>query len=310
MSDEKRMKQAQQLRRLLKKPQSEKTEQDLLAIASLYRNLSATLPDLRSEALRLEVEGAVLEAHRFLNVKHTQKNTWKYLTQVFPRTVFQSPYVRFCTLLFYAIFFASTAGGYFSRSYATSVLGEATLHSYEEMHRNPERNFTTAAGFSGTGFYIMNNVTLDLMTYGTGLLAGVGSVFFLIYNAVFLGTSIGYLLQSEAAEGILNWIFGHAPFELTAIGMSAGAGLQTGLAFLRPGNCSRLHAMSREARRALPALVAALMLTFIAAFIEGFLAPLSVPLYWKMAVGVLCTVFLAVYFIIPWLRDGGMSEDS
>lgn len=309
MSDEKRIEQARQLQLLLKKPPDQRTENDLLQVASLYRNLSAVLPDLRSEALRNEIERPVLEAHRYLSARNSQTSrAVDYLFRVLPVSVFRSPYVRFCTALFYISFFAASLGGYYSRPYAASVLGEATLSEYEEMHSSTERNFTTAMGFTGTGYYIVNNVTLDLLAYGTGLLAGIGSVFFTIYNGVFLGTTIGYLLQSGARDGILSWIFGHAPFELTAIGMSAGAGLQTGLAFLRPGNRSRLHAMSREGRRALPALLAALMLTFLAAFIEGFIAPLGIPVVFKIAVGAICALFMVLYFIVPSLRTGGELE--
>ncbi|MBW7859316.1 MAG: stage II sporulation protein M, partial [Leptonema sp. (in: Bacteria)] len=134
------------------------------------------------------------------------------------------------------------------------------------------------------------------------------SIFFTLYNAISLGATIGFLLNSPAAEGIQSWIFGHAPFELTAIGFAAGAGLQTGLALLRPGNRSRIGAVQVEGRRALPALLTALLLTFTAAFIEGFIAPLSIPIQFKIAIGVVCAVFLLLYLIIPSFKAGAEIE--
>jgi uncharacterized membrane protein SpoIIM required for sporulation len=310
MMDEKLREQVQRLQMLLKKPAVEKTEDDLLQMASLYRNLSAVLPELRSSIIRLEVERVVLMAHRYLSARKTPtKSFGEYVFRIWPASVFRSPYVRICTALFYLTFFTALITGYHSRSAAVSVIGEATLSQYEEMHSSGDQRFTTSMGFS-TGFYIMNNLTLNLMVYGTGLLAGVGSVLLMLYNAVFLGTTIGYLLQSGARDGILNWIFGHAPFELTAIGMSAGAGLQTGLAFLNPGSRSRLHAMSQEGRRALPALLAALVLTLLAAFIEGFLAPSGIPRMIKMAVGAFSALFIILYFIVPSLRAGERTIES
>lgn len=273
----------------------------ILEMGMLYRSLSAAVSV--SDHDRDRIEGTLLRAHRAISAPNEgARPALGSLMRRVPVTVFRNPYVRFSVLLFYTVFFASAAGAYLSRDYAVAVLGEATLQQYQEMHKDPERHFTLGEGFAGTGYYIVNNITLDLLGYATGLLAGLGSVFFTLYNGVFLGTTIGFLLQTEAREGILKWIFGHAPFELTAVGISAGAGLQTGLAFLQPGARSRMAALTEEGRAALPSLVAAVFLTGVAAFIEGFLAPLNIPVPYKIGVGVICLVFLVAYFVLPSLR--------
>jgi len=291
---------ANELSRLIDKPKFQKSKDDLLRIASIYRKLSYDLSSVNSSEVRHQIEIPLLKAHRFFNKSSLSfGQIITYLFRILPVTVFRSGYVRLCVLLFYGLFFASMAGGYLSRGYAVSILGEATLQEYEQMHKSEDRQFSTAMGFVGSGYYIVNNMTLDIITYATGLLAGIGSLFYTVYNAVFLGATIGHLLQSSSRDAILSWIFGHAPFELTAIGMAAGAGLQTGLAFLNPKNRSRLSAMAIEAGRALPSIIAALLLTFAAAFIEGFIAPLSLPVYYKITIGVICSFFMVAYFVIP-----------
>lgn len=276
----------------------------VLEMGVLYRSLSAALSV--SDHDRERIETVLLRAHRVLSAQSESARTvFGQMMRRMPVTVFNNPYVRFSVLLFYAVFFASAFGAYHSRDYAIAVLGEATLQQYQDMHEDPERHFTIGEGFSGTGYYIINNITLDLIGYATGLVAGLGSVFFTLYNGIFLGTTIGFLLQTPARDGILKWIFGHAPFELTAVGIGAGAGLQTGLAFLHPGGRTRMAALAEEGRAALPCLLAAVFLTGVAAFIEGFLAPLNLPIYYKVAVGVVCILFLVAYFVVPSLRRRG-----
>lgn len=302
MNEEKSLSRARRLEELLAAKQHSPSQ--ILEMAGLYRFLSATLPDVRSEYLRRWIEAPLLRLHRLLGGPGKGfVPAIEFLFRSLPVSAFRSATVRFCVLLFYAVFFASAVGGYLSRDYAVAVLGEATVDQYVEMHRDPERHFSAAQGFAGTGFYIVNNITLDLLGYATGLLAGIGSIFFTVYNGIFLGTSIGYLLQTDAREGILKWIMGHAAFELTAVGMSAGAGLQTGLAFLRPGHRTRTSAMAEEARAALPALLGAVLLTFVAAFIEGFIAPLNLPAVIKAGIGGICFLFLLAYFLIPSLKE-------
>ncbi|MBW7857802.1 MAG: hypothetical protein H3C43_05835, partial [Leptonema sp. (in: Bacteria)] len=171
MNDKKYLEQSNRLRSLLRIPNRKRNQSAILEMASLYRNLSAVLLEIKSQSIRSEVESSVIDAHRYLNtVPLSGKKVFHYLFQVLPVAAFRSSYVRFCTVLFYSVFFASLAGGYLSKDYAVAVLGEATLEQYTDMHKSDDRNFNVDMAFTGSGYYIVNNVTLDLITYGTGIL--------------------------------------------------------------------------------------------------------------------------------------------
>ena len=122
---------------------------------------------------------------------------------------------------------------------------------------------------AGTGFYVWNNAGIAILTFGVGILGGILSLTMVLFNAVFLGAIMGYLLTTPAAANILSWIPGHGPFELTAIAFAGAAGLRVGFSFVAPEGRRRLRALREEAAAAVPVLVASVSMLFIAAFLEA-----------------------------------------
>ena len=76
----------------------------------------------------------------------------------------------------------------------------------------------------------------------------------------------------------------HGPFELTAIVLSAGAGLRLGVSLLVTGGLSRLASLQKTAGEAMPLMGAAMALFFLAAMIEAFLSPSGAPYELKFGV--------------------------
>ncbi|HBS06839.1 MAG TPA: hypothetical protein DEA96_17850, partial [Leptospiraceae bacterium] len=97
----------------------------------------------------------------------------------------------------------------------------------------------------------------------------------------------------------------------TAIGLAAGAGMRTGFAFFSPGNLTRIRAVTEAGLRSVPALVADVILTFIAAFIEGFVAPSDLPTWVKGSIGGTCILILFLYFIVlGWRAHSGRKTNT
>mgnify|MGYP003352243525 CR=1 FL=1 len=55
------------------------------------------------------------------------------------------------------------------------------------------------ADFGMFGFYIWNNVKIGFQTFATGVTFGVGTVLFLLFNGVQIGTVAGHLVQAGLA---------------------------------------------------------------------------------------------------------------
>ncbi len=147
------------------------------------------------------------------------------------------------------------------------------------------------------GFYIWNNVRIGFQTFAGGLLAGVGSAWFLGANGVIIGAVAGYLTQAGYSETFWSFVAGHSSFELLAIVLSGAAGFKLGLAIIAPGNQSRKSALVAAARPAVRLMWGAALMFLAAAFVEAFWSPLtevSFPI--KIGVGVAAWVALLAYF--------------
>jgi uncharacterized membrane protein SpoIIM required for sporulation len=147
------------------------------------------------------------------------------------------------------------------------------------------------------GFYIWNNVRIGFQTFAGGLLAGVGSLWFLASNGVMIGAVAGYLTQVGFGRTFWSFVAGHSAPELLAIVLSGAAGLRLGMAVIAPGNASRRAALVAAAKPAVRLMYGAALMFMLAAVIEAFWSPNTVvPFEAKLAVGVaLWTAFL-LYF--------------
>jgi uncharacterized membrane protein SpoIIM required for sporulation len=146
------------------------------------------------------------------------------------------------------------------------------------------------------GFYVWNNVGIGFQTFAGGILAGVGSIWFLGSNGVVLGAVAGYLTQIGYIETFWSFVAGHSAWELIAIALSGAAGLRLGLAVIAPGRLTRKAALVAAARPAVQIMYGAALLFFVAAFVEAFWSPLTgVPFNVKIGVGIAGWAALIAY---------------
>lgn len=120
------------------------------------------------------------------------------------------------------------------------------------------------------GFYIMNNIGIGFRTFAGGILAGLGSLFYLVFNGIILGGVAGHLTRLGYTETFWSFVSGHGAFELTAIVICGAAGLLLGHAVVAPGQRPRLRALRENALEAVKLVMGAALMLLAAAFIEAF----------------------------------------
>ena len=155
------------------------------------------------------------------------------------------------------------------------------------------------------GHYIMNNISIGLRTFASGLLAGIGTILVLLSNGITIGAVAGHLQQAGFGQEFWRFVVGHAPFELTAIVIAGGAGLQLGLRLLSPGRKRRIDALIEGGRIGAKLCLGVAFMLLVAAFIEAFWSSIAwVPMWGKLTVsGILWTL------VIVWLWRGGRGSD-
>lgn len=148
------------------------------------------------------------------------------------------------------------------------------------------------------GYYIMHNIGIAFQTYASGLLFGLGSVFFLFFNGLMIGAVAGHLTHIGYGENFWSFVVGHGAFELSAIALAGAAGLQLGWALIAPGRLSRGEALRLAARKSVLMICGVVLFLLIAAFIEAYWSSLTGPApLIKYLVGAALWLVVAIYLI-------------
>ena len=153
------------------------------------------------------------------------------------------------------------------------------------------------------GFYIMNNIGIAFQTFASGLIFGLGSLFFLLYNGLVIGAIAGHLTRIGYSETFWSFVIGHGAFELTAIALAGAAGLKLGWALLAPGRLRRGEALRQAAGQAIQLVAGVILFLLIAAFIEAYWSSMTyaTPLT-KYLVGAGLWLLVIAYFLCAGRR--------
>ncbi|MGP0170716.1 stage II sporulation protein M [Pseudomonas sp. NCHU5208] len=154
------------------------------------------------------------------------------------------------------------------------------------------------------GFYIMNNIGIAFQTFAGGLLLGLGSLFFLLFNGLMIGAVAGHLSRIGYGETFWSFVIGHGAFELTAIALAGAAGLKLGWALLAPGRLRRGEALRQAAGQAIQLVAGVILFLLLAAFIEAFWSSTTVATpQVKYAVGALLWILVLSYLTLAGRRQ-------
>ena len=236
----------------------------------------------------------------YVNRRRESQQVLDFMLAGFPRLVRKEwRLVAAAALLFYGPLLALTVILQLYPDFAYYLLSPQQIASFHSMYDPANRRIgmreadTNVAMF---GFYIWNNVRIGFQTFAGGMLAGVGSAWFLGANGVIIGAVAGYLPQAGFGETFWSFVAGHSALELTAIVLSGAAGFKLGLAVIAPGNLSRKAALIEAAKPAVRIMYGAALMFVGAAFVEAFWSPnTEVPYNWKIGVGIAWWVVVLAY---------------
>jgi uncharacterized membrane protein SpoIIM required for sporulation len=267
-----------------------------LALAA-ERHYSAELVD-RLNRLALRGHHAL-----YANRRRESQQVWDFMLAGFPRLVRQEwRLVTAAALLFYGPLLGLVGLLQAFPDFVHYLLSPEQLASFHQMYDPSNRRVgmrESDTSFMMFGVYIWNNVRIGFQTFAGGMLAGVGSAWFLASNGVIIGAIAGYLTQVGYTETFWSFVAGHSSTELTAIVLSGAAGFKLGLAVIAPGNVSRKAALVAAARPAVRIMYGAAALFFVAAFVEAFWSPITeVPFSAKVAAGVAGWVLVLGYLLL------------
>ena len=183
-----------------------------------------------------------------------------------------------------------------------SIVDGSTAAGFEKMY-DPSNEVLGRLRDAGSnwmmfGFYIMNNIGIAFQCFATGILLGIGSVYFIAMNGAFGGAIAGYVASAGFGGTFFSFVATHSAFELTAIVLCGAAGLRIGRAVLLPGRLPRTTALELAAKDTSVIVFGSAVMLVIAAAIEAFwssaawLTPTA-----KYSGAAVCWILVALFFL-------------
>jgi uncharacterized membrane protein SpoIIM required for sporulation len=292
--------------------------QEIARLAPLYRDLCADLA--RAEAARygaplLEyLHGLTASAHGLLyaappraaSAFRVRAGAW---VSAFPRAFRAHGGAMALSAAFFFVPFAiAFVAARLHPEVAFRVVPEAMLRPLTESYAKGFAEGRDAGqGMMMAGFYIWNNVGIALRCFAMGIFGGLGSAFYLVTNGLMTGAIVGYVASQGAGANVFTFVTGHSTFELGAIVIAGGAGLMLGWAAVAPGERTRVASLQAAGKDAVVLVSGAAVMLCVAAGIEAYWSPSSIPSGIKRAVGLGLFVLLGLAMMI---LGRGEKEDA
>lgn len=150
----------------------------------------------------------------------------------------------------------------------------------------------------------LNNIRVDFLTFASGLLLGIGSLFITLYNGIMIGTFQFFFYEKGLLQESMLAIWLHGTLEIGGMVIATTAGLRLGSGLLFPGTYTRLQAFQRSAKQGFKILMGTLPITAFAAIIESFMTRYTnTPDIIRGFLILLSLFFLIGYFVVlPWYK--------
>ena len=303
--------------RLVKRLEKRGAVPDADQMPRRFRELCAdlSLAESRMYGHRITERLNALVIRGYELIYRTRRGAWahavSFVTAEFPRTVRREwRLLWLCTLVFWLPLVAMLLAAPHEIRWVQAVLGADGMTAMEQMYGGKEQQIEHLRSAYGSNFmmfcfYIYHNVSIDFRIFAGGMAAGLGTLFYLAYNGLYLGAAAGYVNHACNPESFWSFVAGHSSFELLGMTVSGMAGMRLGLAVLRPGRLPRVRALAEASRQAMPLIYGAALLTATAAAIEGFWSAQRLAAEAKYAFGIGGWILCAVYFLL-----GGKEGDD
>ncbi|MDR0586054.1 MAG: stage II sporulation protein M [Treponema sp.] len=270
-------------------------------------------PSLIEKLNRLTLEGGQLLYGR---ESFSLKKVYAFIFKTFPRAV-RAQWGSFaaCSLIFYglAVFTLSVCIRFpdftfeiMSRWEASSL--EAMYNPESDYYLEPREISTDADMF---GYYIFNNVSIAFRNFAGGLVVGIGSLLSLAFNGIFFGAAAAHIINKGFQDTFFSFIIGHSGFELTALVLSAQAGLRLGYRFFITRGLTRGESLREAGKTSLPIIAGSTVMLVIAAAIEAFWSSRhELPSELRYGTGAFFIVALTCYFLFAGRVKAGEEREA
>ncbi len=147
----------------------------------------------------------------------------------------------------------------------------------------------------------INNIKVALYTFMMGLLFGIGTLYYLMQNAIMLGAFQRFFFDKNLGWTSVKTIWLHGTIEISVIIVAAAAGFILASGILMPGTYTRLQSFRQKARDGLKVMISTIPFFIIAGFLEGFITRHTDMPDWLAVFIIISSLSLIIfyYLILP-----------
>ncbi|MCP4151797.1 MAG: stage II sporulation protein M [bacterium] len=280
------------------------TERDIEDFPRLYRMACADLAQARTLRLSPDVleylNNIVGQAHNYLySFQPVRRSMIKgFFTHLVPSSVTQNiSYVLLSALFFFLPYLLTFLLCQADPDNASLLVPEQLLTQMEESYKS-ELFTGRGVGMSAfaLSFYIQHNITIAFLSFACGIFAGLGTIYFLVYNGMVLGAISGYITALGYGDNFSSFVTAHSVLELSGLVVAGAAGLLLGFSIIKGSAFSRKKQLAMERDNIFYLISAACLMLACAAAIEGGISPQPLPYFFKLVVALGSAACLFFYF--------------
>ena len=279
------------------------TAQELEELGRGYRRLVSDVAlaqrDFPHDQLTISLNTLAARAH--LRLYEAPGGGWRRLLRFFVlgfprrfRAAWRYVAVAAALLLLPAI------GGY-AAAYSSAAAREALVPAAMRDVMESGETWTRIPGNLRPAMAVVlftHNIGVSFFAFSGGIWAGLGTVYTLLFNGIFLGAVLGAAAHYGVGHLLADFVSPHGYIEMTCIVVAGAGGLMVGHAMLRPGPLRRRDAMTRAGRQAVELVLGAMPVFVVAGLVEGNLSPSELPTEVKLVVGPVLWLFFLTWVLL------------
>jgi uncharacterized membrane protein SpoIIM required for sporulation len=211
----------------------------------------------------------------------------------------------FAFLCFLAFFLMGILGSMMEPDFIRMILSPEYVDMTEEniARGDPFGVYKSEDSFTMFLYIAWHNIRLSLISFGSGILLGLGTLYFLFVNGIMVGAFESMFYQHQLGTSFFLVVFIHGTLELSALVIESCAGFILGAAILFPGTYTRIQSLQYAAKDAVKVIIGLIPVFMIAAFFESYVTRhTGMPLAMSLFILAGSLFFILFYFVFYPIR--------
>ena len=191
-----------------------------------------------------------------------------------PLTVYaHRKYLYFSFAVFFLFIGIGVISSIYDDTFVRLILGDDYVNmTIENIEKgDPMAVYQSGSNWGSAFMIILNNLWVGLRCYLFGIVGGLGTFLFVLYNAIMLGSFQYFFYEKNVLLESVQGIWLHGAMEIFGIVIEAAAGFVLGASILFPKTFSRMQSFKMGFRNSFIIYVSTIPFTIFAGIIEGYI---------------------------------------